>query len=62
MTFWRWLFFLIKVGVVALAAVWAARRRISGGSSSRLLASRAWRRASTASPAATAAMPWLRAR
>jgi HemY protein len=24
MTFWRWLFFLIKVGVVALAAVWVA--------------------------------------
>ena len=24
MTFWRWLFFLIKVGVVALAAVWIA--------------------------------------
>jgi HemY protein len=26
MTFWRWLFFLIKVGVVAVAAVWIASR------------------------------------
>ena len=24
MTFWRWLFFLIKVGVVAVLAVWVA--------------------------------------
>ena len=24
MTFWRWLFFLVKVGLVALAAVWVA--------------------------------------
>ena len=26
MTFWRWLFFLIKVAVVAVAAVWVAQR------------------------------------
>lgn len=26
MTFWRWLFFLVKVGVVAVAAVWIAQR------------------------------------
>src|SRR5215470_3957237 len=26
MTFWRWLFFLVKVGVVAVAAVWVAQR------------------------------------
>ena len=26
MTFWRWLFFLIKVGVVAVLAVWVAAR------------------------------------
>ena len=26
MTFWRWLFFLIKVGAVALAAAWVAER------------------------------------
>ena len=26
MTFWRWLFFLIKIGVVAVLAIWVALR------------------------------------